>query len=64
MTSPSTTLVQQILDDLWGELAEQKTGEAETISAIVKLFDKGKLTSTNLSNALSELREVVTNDKN
>ncbi len=63
MTESEIKSGQQILDEFFGGLATEETVDTDTISAIVDLFNKGKLTSTNLSNALSALREVVTNDQ-
>jgi len=63
MTESEIKSSQQILDEFFGGLAAEETVDTDTISAIVDLFDKGKLTSTNLSNALSVLREVATNDQ-
>lgn len=53
---------KEILDDFFGNVGEIKGVDPQVAAAIKKLYDDGKLTHTNLSNALAALREGAGND--
>lgn len=55
---------KEVLDDFFAEIKNENGLDHETISAILELYNNGKLTDKNLTNALSELREDNKNGKN
>ena len=48
---------KEILDEFFKEIKDDESLDPNTTSAIIDLYDAGKLTDKNLTNALSELRE-------
>lgn len=54
---------KEILDDFFGKLGEIPEVDSEIVQVIQKLYAEDKLTQTNLSNALLNLREGKSNDK-
>ena len=55
---------KEILDDFFNGILNIPDVDEKLSSEIKKLYDKGKLTITNLSNKLASLREVKLDDKN
>ena len=53
-----------ILDEFFEEVKSDDQLDPETVSALVKLYEGGKLTDNNLNNALSELREKKEDGEN
>jgi hypothetical protein len=48
---------KEILDDFFEKMGEIEGVDPQVAAAIKQLYDDGKLTHTNLSNALAALRE-------
>lgn len=48
---------KQILDEFFEEIKNEENVDEATVSGIVGLYQNGKLTDGNLTNALSGLRE-------
>jgi hypothetical protein len=48
---------QEILDEFFSHITDIEGADQEVIETIVKLYQDGKLTNTNISNELSRLRE-------
>ena len=55
---------KEILDEFFEDIKSHEKLDQGTINAIVELYESGKLTGRNLTNALSELRENIDNDEN
>jgi hypothetical protein len=55
---------KEILDDFFNTIEQIPEVDSKLASRLKELYRENKLTSTNLSNALSELREEAQNDKN
>ncbi len=53
---------KEILDDFFGNVEEIEGVDPQVAAAVKKLYDDGKLTHTNLFNALAALREGAGND--
>lgn len=52
---------KEILDEFFGSIKGNTKLDQETVGEIVGLYNEGKLTDKNLTNALSELREKKDN---
>lgn len=48
---------QEVLDEFFAEIASIDGVELATAQVLKRLYEKGKLTSTNIANELSSLRE-------
>lgn len=48
---------QQVLDEFFSELIDIESIDKKIASIIIKLYKEGKLTHTNLSNELMNIRE-------
>lgn len=48
---------QEILDDFFSQITSIDGVDQEVANTVLKLYQDGKLTNTNLSNELSNLRE-------
>jgi hypothetical protein len=55
---------KEILDEFFFDLPTNDSLDLNTVVAIVALYNDGKFSDKNLSNALFELREAELNDKN
>lgn len=55
---------KQILDEFFEEIKGEENVDEATISGIVDLYQTGKLSDNNLTNALSGLREGKKDGKN
>jgi len=55
---------KEILDDFFNSILTIPNVEEKLASQIKKMYEEGKLTSTNLSNKLTSLREEEINDEN
>jgi len=55
---------KEILDEFFFDLPTNDSLDLNTVAAIVVLYNDGKFSDKNLSNALFELREAELNDKN
>ena len=55
---------KEILDDFFNDLLNIPNVDKKLALEIKKMYEDGKLSSTNLSNKLSSLREEEINDKN
>ena len=55
---------KEILDDFFNGILTIPNVEEKLASQIKKMYEEGKLTSTNLSNKLTSLREEEINDEN
>ena len=55
---------KEILDEFFEEIKKDEKLDPDTSSAITELYEDGKLTDKNLTNALSALREDNDNGKN
>ena len=55
---------KQLLDEFFQEIQNISNIDENVIKTIVELYDSGKLSDKNLSNALLELREISNNDQN
>ena len=55
---------KEILDEFFFDLPTNDSLDLNTVAAIVALYNDGKFSDKNLSNALFELREAELNDKN
>lgn len=53
-----------VLDEFFSEIQLDENLDSDTVSAVVDLYNKGKLTDSNLTNALSTLREEKGNGEN
>lgn len=62
MTESEIKSGQKILEEFFSGLASDDSLDQDTVAAMVDLFNKGALTSTNLANALSEIRESGKHD--
>ena len=51
---------QEILDDFFSQITSIDGVDQEVANTVLKLYQEGKLTNTNLSNELSNLREKPT----
>jgi hypothetical protein len=54
---------KEILDEFFEEVKGDEKLEKNTAGAIIDLYNYGKLTDRNLTNALSDLRDKKDNDK-
>jgi hypothetical protein len=54
---------KEVLDEFFGDLSGISGVDADVAEIVVGLYQEGKLTSTNLSNALLKQREDAVNDK-
>lgn len=48
---------QEILDDFFSQITSIDGVDQEVANTVLKLYQEGKLTNTNLSNELSKIRE-------
>ncbi len=48
---------KELLDSFFGELPEIEGVEADVASSLMKLYQEGKFTNTNITNELHRLRE-------
>ena len=55
---------KEILDGFFKEVKADEELDQDTATAIINLYESGKLTDRNLTNALSELREDKDNGEN
>lgn len=55
---------KEILDDFFGNIKSLTGVDKEIAEKILELYKAGKLTSTNISNALVKLREENASGKN
>lgn len=55
---------KEILDEFFEDIKSDEKLDQDTITAIVDLYEAGKLTDRNLTNTLSELREDRGNGEN
>jgi hypothetical protein len=55
---------KEILDDFFGNIKSLTGVDKEIAEKIIALYKAGKLTSTNISNALVKLREENASGKN
>ena len=55
---------KEILDEFFFDLPTNDSLDLNIVAAIVALYNDGKFSDKNLSNALFELREAELNDKN
>ncbi len=55
---------KEILDDYFGNIVSLIGVDKEIAEKILELYKAGKLTSTNISNALAKLREENASGKN
>jgi len=53
-----------ILDEFFNEIKTDEKLDSDTVTAVLDLYSKGKLTDSNLTNALSALREEKENGEN
>ncbi|APF20298.1 hypothetical protein Calab_0707 [Caldithrix abyssi DSM 13497] len=53
---------KQILDEFFQEIQNISDIDEDVIKIIIELYNSGKLSDKNLSNALLELREKANND--
>ncbi len=51
---------QEILDDFFSQITDIDGVDQEIANIVLRLYQNGKLTNTNLSNELSNLREKPT----
>lgn len=55
---------KEILDDFFNSILTIPNVDEKLASQIKKMYEEGKLTSTNLSNKLTSLKEKEINDRN
>lgn len=55
---------KEILDDFFNGILNIPNVDEKLASEIKKMYEEGQLTSTNLSNKLTSLKEEEINDKN
>lgn len=55
---------KEILDDFFGDIKSLTGVDKEIAEKVLELYKAGKLTSTNISNALAKLREENASGKN
>lgn len=55
---------KEVLDEFFAEMQENKELDESVVKKIVELHGVGKLTDTNLTNGLTDLREVMISGQN
>lgn len=53
----------EILTEFFADLEKEKELDSDTVSAVLNLYKEGKLSVTNIANALSDLRQEQAIDK-
>ena len=54
---------KQFLKDFFSELKSNKDLDSDVVELLVKLFEENRLTDTNISNGLNEIREKRNENK-
>lgn len=55
---------KEVLDEFFAEIQENKELDESVVKKIVELHGVGKLTDTNLTNGLTDLREIMISGQN
>ena len=55
---------KEVLDEFFTEIQENKELDESVVKKIVELHGVGKLTDTNLTNGLTDLREIMISGQN
>ena len=53
----------EILTEFFADLENEKELDSDTVSAVLNLYKEGRLSVTNIANALSDLRQEQASDK-
>lgn len=54
---------KEILTEFFADLENEKELDGDTVSAVLNLYKEGRLSVTNIANALSDLRQDQASDK-
>ena len=54
---------KEILTEFFADLENVKELDSDTVSAVLNLYEEGRLSVTNIANALSDLRQEQASDK-